>query len=69
MSRACMLSCFSVQLFVTPWTVAHHAALSMGFSRKEYWSELTCPPPGDLPNLGIKPVSPCLLHFRQIPSR
>ena len=31
-----MLSC--VQLFVTPWTVAHQAPLSMGFSRQEYWS-------------------------------
>ena len=50
MLRACMLSCFSVQVFVTPRTVARHTALSMGFSRKEYWSELTCPPPGDLPN-------------------
>ena len=29
----------------------------MGFSRQEYWSGLPCPPPGDLPNLGIKPVS------------
>ena len=30
----------------------------MGFSRQEYWSGLPCPPPGDLPNPGIKPVSP-----------
>ena len=30
----------------------------MGFSRKEYWSGLPCPPPGDLPDPGIKPVSP-----------
>ena len=42
----------------TPWTVAHQAPLSMGFSRQEYWSELPCPPPGDLPNPGIGPVSP-----------
>ena len=41
----------------TPWTVAHQALLSMGFSRQEYWSGLPCPPPGDLPNSGIKPVS------------
>ena len=41
-----------------PWTVAHQASLSMGFSRKEYWSGLPCPPPGDLPNPGIKPISP-----------
>ena len=54
----CMLSCFScVQLFVTPWTVARPAPLSMGFSRQEYWSGLPCPPPGDLPAPGKEPVS------------
>ena len=53
-----MLSRFScVQLFLTPWTVAHQAPLSVGFSRQEYWSELPCPPPGDLPHPGIKPAS------------
>ena len=53
-----MLSPFSrVQLFVTPWTVAHQAPLSMGFPRQEYWSGLPCPPPGDLPNLGTEPAS------------
>ena len=41
-----------------PWTVAHRAALSMGFSRPEYWSGLPCPPPGDLLNPGIEPTSP-----------
>ena len=41
-------------LSVTPWTVAHQAPLSMGFSRQEYWSGLPCPPPGDLPDPGIK---------------
>ena len=46
--------------FVTPWTVAHQAPLSMGFSRQEYWSGLPCPSPGDLPNQGIKPGSPAL---------
>ena len=35
-----------VQLFLTPWTVAHQAPLSMGFSRQEYWSGLPCPPLG-----------------------
>ena len=40
----------------TPWTVACQASLSMKFSRQEYWSELTCPPPGDLPNPGIEPA-------------
>ena len=46
-----------VRLFATPWTVAHQALLSMGFSRKEYWSGLPCPPPGDLLDPRIKPVS------------
>ena len=51
----CALS--HVRLFVTPWIVAHQTPLSMGFSRQEYWSGLPCPPPGDLPNPGIRPVS------------
>ena len=46
-----------LSLFVTPWTVAHQSPLSMGFSRQEYWSGLSCPPPGDLPNPGIEPTS------------
>ena len=41
----------------TPWTVACHALLSMGFSRQEYWNGLPCPPPGDLPDRGIEPAS------------
>ena len=58
-SFACMLSPFShIQLFGTPQTVAHQAPLSMGFSRQEYWSGLPCPSPGDLPDPGIKPISP-----------
>ena len=57
-----MLSCFSrVQICVTLCTVAHQASLSMGFSRQEYWSGLSCPPPGDLPNLEFKPTSPSLV--------
>ena len=53
-----MLSCFShVQLCVTLCTVAHQAPLSMGFSRQEYWGRLQCPPPGDLPDPGIEPMS------------
>ena len=53
-----MLSCFShVQLFTTLWTVAHKAPLSMGFPSQEYWSGLPCPPPGDLPDPGIKLIS------------
>ena len=39
------------------WTVTLQAPLSMGFSKQEYWSGLPCPPPGDLPNLGIESVS------------
>ena len=54
---ACVLSHFShVRLFATLWTMAHQAPLSMGFSRQEYRSGLPCPPPGDLCNMGIKPV-------------
>ena len=40
--------------------IARQAPLSMGLSRQEYWNELPNPPPGDLPNPGIKPVSPAL---------
>ena len=47
-----------VGLLATLWTVACQALLSMGFSRQEYWSGLSCPPLGDLTNLGIKPASP-----------
>ena len=51
-----MLSGFScVRFFATLWTVAGQALLSMGFSRQESWSGLPCPPPGDLPDSGIKP--------------
>ena len=46
--------------FVTPWTVACQAPPSMGFSRQEYWSGLSFPSPGDLPNPGIKSASPAL---------
>ena len=52
------LSC--VRLFVTPWTVAHQAPLSVGFSSQEYWSGLPFPPPGDLPDPWIEPMSPVL---------
>ena len=46
-----------VQLFATPWTVAHQAPLSMGFTRQEYWSRLPFPSRRNLPNPGIKPRS------------
>ena len=56
------LSC--VRLFATPWTVAYQASPSMGFSRQEYWSGLSFPSPGDLPDSGIELVS-CIVgrHF------
>ena len=47
-----------VLLFATPWTIAHQGPLAMGFFRQEYWSELPFPPPGDLPDPGIKLTSP-----------
>ena len=49
-----------VPLFVTPWTVAHQAPQSREFSRQEYWSGLTFPSPGDLPDPGIEPGSSSL---------
>ena len=53
-----VLSCFShVQPFATPQTVVHQAPLSMGFFQQKYWSGLLFPPRGDLPNLGIEPMS------------
>ena len=54
--HACILSC--ARLFVTPWTVVHQAPLPMEFPRREYWSGVPFPPPGDLPDPGIEPVSP-----------
>ena len=45
---------------MTPGTIAHQAPLSMGFPRQEYWSGLLFPPPGDLLDPGIKPMSPAL---------
>ena len=57
--HACMLSCFShVRLFATLWTVAHKDPPSMGLSRQEYWSGLSFPPLGDLPDPGIETLSP-----------
>ena len=54
----CMLSCLShIWLFVTLWTVAHQAPLSIGFSRQGYWSGLPYTPPGDLLDPGIEPKS------------
>ena len=49
-----------VQPFVTPWTVAHQASLSMGFPRQGYWSGLPFSSPDDLPDPGIESMSPAL---------
>ena len=54
-------------LFVTLWTLACHASLSMGFSRQEYWGDLPCPPPGDLPDPGIKLTSLLYWHAGFLP--
>ena len=43
--------------FTISWTVAHQAPVSMGFLRQEYWSGLSFPSPGDLPDPGFEPVS------------
>ena len=53
----CVKSLSCVRLFETLWTVARQAHLSMGFSRQEYWSGLSCPPPKDLPDPGIESAS------------
>ena len=60
----CAQSLSRVRLFVTPWTVAHQAPLSMAFSRQEYWCGLPCPPPGDLPYPGSNLCLLCLLHWQ-----
>ena len=49
-----------VQLFVTPWTVARQAPLSMGFPRQDYWSGFPFPSPGGLPYPGSESASPAL---------
>ena len=57
---SCSVSRPVVSDSATPWTVAHQAPLSMGFSRQEYWRRLPCPAPGDLPHPGNEPGSPAL---------
>ena len=56
----CTQSFSCVRLFATPWTAASRLFCPWGFSRQEYRSRLTCPPPGDLPSPGIEPRSPTL---------
>ena len=54
----CVCVCVSFSCVLVPlWTVTCQAPLSKGFPRQEYWRGLPFPPPGDLPNPGIKPVS------------
>ena len=55
--RTCVQSLSCVQLFVTLWTIAHKVPLSMGFSQQEYWSGLSFPPLGNMPNPEIEPTS------------
>ena len=50
----------SCPALATLWTVARQDPLSMGFSRREYWSGLPFPSPGDLPDSGIEPRSTCI---------
>ena len=58
--RACMHAqpLSHVRFFATPWTVARQAPLSMGFPRQKCWNGWPFPPPGDLPDPGIEPISP-----------
>ena len=59
-SRVLVRASKSLQSCLTlcdPWTVAHQAPLSVGFSRHRSRSGLPCPPPGDLPKPGIEPAS------------
>ena len=62
-----MKSLSRVRLFVTPWTAAYQAPQSMEFSRKEYWSGLPFPSPGDLPDPGIE-LRPPALQADALPS-
>ena len=67
--RAQLLS--HVPLFATPWTTAHQVPLSTKFFRHEYWSGLSLPPLGDLPDLGTESASPVLAggFFTAVPPR
>ena len=63
-ARVCPQSLSRVQLFVTPWTVARQAFLSLGFSRQEFWSGVPFPPPGDLPTQWLNAHHLRLLHWQ-----
>ena len=60
-SCRCCLVAKSCLTLVIPWTIVCQAPLSMGFPRQEYWSGLSFPTPGNLPNSGIKPLFPVLI--------
>ena len=51
-------ACSGVSEFAALWTIASQASLSTEFSKQEYWSGLSCPPPGDLTDQGIQAASP-----------
>ena len=61
----CVRAQSRLRLFVTLWTVACQAPLSLGFSRQGYWSGLPCPPPGHLPDLGIDLHLLCFLRWQK----
>ena len=63
----CAVLSHSVVSLCDPWTIACRAPLSMGLYRQAYWSELSCPPPGNLPNLEIEPEYPTV-HTDSFPS-
>ena len=55
--HACQIASVTSNSLRPPWTIASQAPMSLGFSRQKYWSGLSFPPPGDLPNSGIEPRS------------
>ena len=59
---ACGACMYRVRVFVTPWTAACQDPLSMGLARQESWTGLPFPPPGDLPDTGMEPMSPVWLE-------
>ena len=62
--HVCVLVAELCPALVTPWTVAHQVSLSVGFSRQEYRSRLSCPSPGDLPNRDRTHVSSVSYIYR-----
>ena len=60
----CVFSCSVMSDSLQPWTVACQPPLPMEFPRQKYWSGLPFPPPGDLPNPGIKLMPMCLLYWQ-----